>query len=200
MGRRRTSPEDYHARVDRRGPNDCWPWTRRLDKDGYPEISIGGRRTRAHRYGWTLAFGPIPDGLSVCHKCDYRACCNPTHWFLGTTAVNVADRNAKGRQMQGDRHWSRAHPERVPRGDQHFARRHPERLARGDRNGARLHPERRPRGERNGCAKLIDAEIPFIRHWASTHSNIVIAEAFSVSRGTISRILRGELWQHVGAA
>lgn len=201
MGRRRTSPADYHARVERRGHAECWPWQGRFDRDGYPEISVGGRRTRGHRYGWSLAFGPIADGMMVCHRCDNRACCNPGHWFLGTSAVNVADRDSKGRQVQGARHWSRLHPDRVPRGAAHFARRHPERMASGDRNGARLHPERLARGERNGRARLTSSDVHFIRHWATrNHSNIAIAEAFTVSRGTISRILRGELWQHVGDA
>jgi hypothetical protein len=92
------------------GPDDCWLWIGRSVVDGYGVIATGGRgvrRTiRAHRYAYELAYGPIPDGLSVLHNCptgDNPACCNARHLWLGTAADNARDMVAKGRALHGER-------------------------------------------------------------------------------------------------
>jgi hypothetical protein len=50
---------------------------------------------------YELAYGPIPEGMSVCHHCDNRRCCNPQHLFLGDTAANMGDKKRKMRQTHG---------------------------------------------------------------------------------------------------
>jgi HNH endonuclease len=80
----------------------CILWERATNKAGY---GICGRGL-AHRAAFETAFGPIPAGMCVLHRCDVRSCVNPEHLFLGTQADNVKDMDAKGRRvsMVGSKH------------------------------------------------------------------------------------------------
>lgn len=93
----------FWARVTK--TSDCWLWTGALDRDGYGRLKCGGVDLRVHVFMYERAVGVIPRGLCVLHRCDVRNCCNPAHLFLGTNADNTADRDAKGRQARGERHW-----------------------------------------------------------------------------------------------
>jgi hypothetical protein len=80
----------------KKGEN-CWEWQGCLSS-GYGCLSLGkGRSERAHRLSWELHFGPIPDGLFVCHHCDNPPCVRPDHLFLGTVVHNSNDMIRKGR-------------------------------------------------------------------------------------------------------
>lgn len=82
-------------------PGQCWLWRDAKTSHGYGQFSVGGREDQkkcgAHVLAYWLFIGPVPDGFSVCHSCDRRACCNPDHLFLGTHQDNMDDMKAKGR-------------------------------------------------------------------------------------------------------
>lgn len=99
--------------MDRRGPDECWPWTGVTIK-GYGNFWDGTflpsghhRMIIASRWGYGYFISPIPDGFDVCHSCDNPPCQNQTHWFLGTHQDNMDDMAAKGRKVvvRGEAHY-----------------------------------------------------------------------------------------------
>lgn len=52
----------------------------------------------AHRQAYEYAFGPIPDGLVIAHRCDNPPCVRPDHLWLTTQAGNLEDMRQKSRQ------------------------------------------------------------------------------------------------------
>jgi len=85
----------------------CIEFTGTKHPFGYGAMKVDGVPTGAHRVAWALAFGPIPEGKHVCHRCDNPPCVTPEHLFLGTNADNIRDKVAKGRQRgpgRGEQH------------------------------------------------------------------------------------------------
>lgn len=179
--------ERFWARVDRRGgPGACWPWTGYLTWNGYGRVRADGGRYGSHRLAYLLSSGTVPDGMSVCHRCDNPSCCNPAHMWLGTQSENMADMTAKGRRA-------------IMEGDQNGSRRHPDRRAYGDRNGTRKFPERLARGASRPGAKLTDEKVRAILAECGSGrlSQVEAARRFGVSRSLVGLVVRRRAWTHV---
>lgn len=84
----------YLAKVDRKRPGECWPWTGSRSKKNYGQFANGsGGSMPAHRFGFSQLVRPLAPGETVdhvCHNqdqscpggniCEHRACQNPSHW------------------------------------------------------------------------------------------------------------------------
>jgi hypothetical protein len=112
----------FWAKVDVRGPDDCWHWTGSRVK-GYGTFGLGRRvdgTVLAHRFAYEIAVGPIPDGMSVDHECHngsgcragdaclHRRCVNPSHLRARPLVENARlaraghTHCAKGHLLAGD--------------------------------------------------------------------------------------------------
>lgn len=107
----------FHGKYIPEPNSGCWLWTAGVGIGGYGRLWCGAGLTRyAHRFSYELAFGPVPSGMFVCHRCDTPACVNPDHLFLGTHRDNMRDMQQKGRVQNA---WTRGtlrRPERCPEG------------------------------------------------------------------------------------
>jgi hypothetical protein len=65
----------------------CWLFTGPADP--YGRIDRASERY-AHRLGWKLLRGPIPDDMELHHRCGVHICWNPDHLVVVTHAENMA--------------------------------------------------------------------------------------------------------------
>ena len=162
--------KDFWRKVDQSGgPEACWPYKDACSSSGYGHFTyFPDRQVAAHRYAYELVNGDIPEGMSVLHHCDNRACCNPAHLFVGTQQDNLDDARSKGRTLSGDRNPSRVHPDLVLR------------------------------GERNGHAKLTTDQVRRIRDLlAEGRTQVSLAAEYGVSSAAISHIGQRITWRHL---
>ena len=92
----RSVKDRFESKIAYESMSGCWLWTASLDRKNYGYFKTN-KTEKAHRVSYKLYNGPIPEGLSVCHKCDVPSCVNPDHLWLGTNKDNERDKIAKGR-------------------------------------------------------------------------------------------------------
>jgi hypothetical protein len=107
LRRRMTRLERYLSFVDRRDPDECWPWTGHLSEKNYGQYADGRQGSMpAHRYGFGELVRPLEPGEivdHVCHNrdpdcpggntCEHRACQNPAHWEAVSTSAQNTQRS-----------------------------------------------------------------------------------------------------------
>ncbi len=110
----------YWPKVDRRAADECWEWkAKAVHSYGYGRMTAGRHvHLKAHQIGWALKNGPIPEGMSILHRCDNPKCCNPDHLFLGTQLDNMGDAKRKGRMSKPPVRFGEAHHNAKRRDDQ----------------------------------------------------------------------------------
>lgn len=93
-GRRGDSLQDrLDAHTDKSGA--CWVWTGSRQQWGHGKLRnhLTGKTVLAHRLSYELAFGPIPAGMEIDHKCRNPPCVNPDHLQLATSRENKENRS-----------------------------------------------------------------------------------------------------------
>jgi hypothetical protein len=81
-----TLSERIDLHTDKTG--DCWLWTASKTRDGYGQVRADEKPRLAHRVAYELAFGAIPAGMQIDHRCRKRACVRPDHLRLATNKEN----------------------------------------------------------------------------------------------------------------
>lgn len=95
----------FKRRVSVDARSGCWLWTGK-PRNGYGQFHVRslGMMVPAHRAGYALFKGPIPEGALVRHGgCHNSKCVNPDHMELGTHADNMRDRARDGTSNRGER-------------------------------------------------------------------------------------------------
>jgi hypothetical protein len=70
----------------------CWNWVACKRPDGYGFYKAVGKTRSAHRISYADAYGPIPSGMVVDHRCFNKSCVRPSHLRLATNKQNGENR------------------------------------------------------------------------------------------------------------
>jgi hypothetical protein len=101
IGKARPLQQRFEDHVQRYGPlpptapqlGSCYLWTG-ATCGGYGRIESNNKGIYAHRYAYEEAYGPIPEGMEVDHKCRVRLCVRADHLQLATHRQNRENLNA----------------------------------------------------------------------------------------------------------
>lgn len=74
----------------------CWLWTGAKNNRGYGRFNSSrtngraGQQWYAHVWAWTQVNGPVPEGLTLHHRCGIVNCVNPDHLEPLTLQANAS--------------------------------------------------------------------------------------------------------------
>lgn len=92
----------FYAKASLPNENGCMLWLGAPGHMGYGHIRMlfstgNGNPILAHRIAYTLANGPIPDGMLIDHICHVRLCVAPAH-------LRLADKSTNGQNRAGSQY------------------------------------------------------------------------------------------------
>lgn len=92
----------FWTKVDRRRPEECWPWLAGRTARGYGQFYAKAFpfARSAHRWAYYFANGHLPDN-EISHICDNARCCNPAHLVDATRLENEQHKTEAGRRPAG---------------------------------------------------------------------------------------------------
>lgn len=87
----RCTEQDFWAKMNVGDPDDCWPWLRATDRNGFGLVRWHGRMRPAYHVAYEITNGVLLDSLTkrrkerkwVRQSCNNHGCGNPAHIFLG---------------------------------------------------------------------------------------------------------------------
>jgi hypothetical protein len=103
----------FWSKVDRRGDDECWPWTAgRLPGSDYGQfwVASAGQNVGAHRVAYELLVGPIPEGAYLDHLCRNHPCVNPAHLEPVTCQENLLRGETHAAANASKTHCPEGHP------------------------------------------------------------------------------------------
>jgi hypothetical protein len=104
----------FWSQVDRRGDDECWPWTGYIEKKGYGIFRMPDRPYPAHRWAYDHFVARIPDEMTVDHVkdrgCTRKDCVNfLAHLEVVTRAENTMRSGGAGAVNARKTHCIRKH-------------------------------------------------------------------------------------------
>lgn len=91
----------FWAKVDKRGPDECWPWTGAVTDRGYGNLRRGKREdgtVLAHQAALTIQTGrTLKPGETIDHTCQFKLCMNAAHYDVCSRVENTLRRHARAR-------------------------------------------------------------------------------------------------------
>lgn len=190
-----------HGRVKRIAPDWQGKYAGRelkpsIHHRGYRAVTLcfdGSKRTvKVHRLVCEAFHGEPPSSKHHGAHIDGDTSNNRAeNLYWATATENAADRERHGRTFRG----SHQHPASWTRGDGHWTRQHPERVPRGFKRTGDY-----PRGAEMPAAKLTEADALAILTAPHYHGvGRDLAERFGVSMGLVGHIRNGRAWKHLHA-